>query len=70
MRVPTPFASSSRSPTQRARLALRFPGVALHADTGQAAIGGADIVVLAVKPQQMRDAARGSRRTSRACRWC
>lgn len=42
---------------QRARLALRFPGVALHADTGQAAIGGADIVVLAVKPQQMRDAA-------------
>lgn len=42
---------------QRARLALRFPGVALHADTGAAALGGADIVVLAVKPQQMRDAA-------------
>jgi len=42
---------------QRARLALRFPGVALHADTGEAAIDGADIVVLAVKPQQMRAAA-------------
>ena len=43
---------------QRERLAARFPGLGLHAAATAAAIDGADLVVLAVKPQQMRDAAR------------
>jgi pyrroline-5-carboxylate reductase len=42
---------------QRARLAARFPGIGVHASTSAAAVGGADVVVLAVKPQQMRAAA-------------
>lgn len=40
----------------RARLAARFPGIALHPTTSADAIRGADLVVLAVKPQQMREA--------------
>jgi len=43
---------------QRERLAARFTGVVLHAAVVPDAIAGADTVVLAVKPQQMRDAAR------------
>jgi pyrroline-5-carboxylate reductase len=43
---------------QRERLAARFAGVALHPSTTAAAIDGSDVVVLAVKPQQMRSAAR------------
>src|SRR6188472_3334520 len=43
---------------QRDRLAERLPGVRLHPQTDAAAVSGADIVVMAVKPQQMRDAAR------------
>ena len=43
---------------QRERLAARFPGVGLYASVTPAAMLGADTVVLAVKPQQMRDAAR------------
>ena len=43
---------------QRERLASRFPGVALHVACTAEAIEGADVVVLAVKPQQMREAAR------------
>jgi len=42
---------------QRDKLAGRFPGVALHAASTAAAIGGAGLVVFAVKPQQMREAA-------------
>jgi pyrroline-5-carboxylate reductase len=42
---------------QRDKLAARFPGVALHATGTATALGGADLVVFAVKPQQMRDAA-------------
>jgi pyrroline-5-carboxylate reductase len=42
---------------QRERLAVRFPGVALHPATSGAAVAGAHVVVLAVKPQQMRSAA-------------
>jgi pyrroline-5-carboxylate reductase len=44
-------------PAQRERLAARFPAVALHAACTHAAIAGVDVVVLAVKPQQMRAAA-------------
>ena len=43
---------------QRERLASRFPGAGLHAIIEQAAVAGTDIVVMAVKPQQMHDAAR------------
>jgi len=42
---------------QRDKLAARFPGVALHAASTAAAIGDAELVVFAVKPQQMREAA-------------
>ncbi|HYR01532.1 MAG TPA: pyrroline-5-carboxylate reductase [Casimicrobiaceae bacterium] len=45
-------------PAQRAKLAARFPGVALYAEATGAAVAGADVVVLAVKPQQMSAAAR------------
>jgi pyrroline-5-carboxylate reductase len=41
----------------RARLAAAYPGIALFEAAGDASIAGADIVVLAVKPQQMRAAA-------------
>jgi pyrroline-5-carboxylate reductase len=41
---------------QRDRLAARFPGVALHAAVDADAVRGASLVVLAVKPQQMREA--------------
>jgi pyrroline-5-carboxylate reductase len=43
---------------QRDRLAQRFAGIALHEAIGADAVQDADIVVLAVKPQQMRDVAR------------
>ena len=42
----------------RARLAVRHPGIALFAECTRDAVAGADPVVLAVKPQQMREAAR------------
>jgi pyrroline-5-carboxylate reductase len=41
---------------QRARLHERFPGVRLHAAADAGALAGARLVVLAVKPQQMREA--------------
>jgi len=44
-------------PAQRDKLAARFPGIALHATCTAGALGGANLVVFAVKPQQMRDAA-------------
>jgi pyrroline-5-carboxylate reductase len=50
--VVEPFAA------QRDRLAERLPGVRLHPETDAAAVSGADVVVMAVKPQQMHDAAR------------
>jgi pyrroline-5-carboxylate reductase len=43
---------------QRARLAERFPGAGVHPAVAAAPLAGADIVVIAVKPQQMQDAAR------------
>jgi pyrroline-5-carboxylate reductase len=39
---------------QREKLSARFPGLALFGDMCEGAVFGADIVVLAVKPQQMR----------------
>jgi pyrroline-5-carboxylate reductase len=41
----------------RQRLAGRFPGLAVHGASTAEAVAGADLVVLAVKPQQMRQAA-------------
>ncbi len=43
---------------QRARLAARFPGVGLFADCGSDAFAGSTLIVFAVKPQQMHEAAR------------
>ena len=51
-RVVEPYAEA------RAKLAARFSGIALHAACTREAIAGAALVVLAVKPQQMRGAAR------------
>jgi pyrroline-5-carboxylate reductase len=42
---------------QRERLAASFPGIGLHALPSAAALAGARLVVLAVKPQKMREAA-------------
>jgi len=39
---------------QRERLAEQFPGIATFADPSSDALAGASVVVLAVKPQQMR----------------
>jgi pyrroline-5-carboxylate reductase len=41
---------------QRAKLAERFPGLELHASVANASLGSVTLVVLAVKPQQMREA--------------
>jgi pyrroline-5-carboxylate reductase len=45
------------SATQRERLAERIAGVALHPSVSDETVSGVDVVVLAVKPQQMREAA-------------
>ena len=50
--VVEPFADA------RERLEVRFPGIGLHATAEAGAVAGAEVVVMAVKPQQMRDAAR------------
>jgi pyrroline-5-carboxylate reductase len=44
------------SAEQRARLAARFPGLAVLAAAGADCLRAAQLVVLAVKPQQMREA--------------
>jgi pyrroline-5-carboxylate reductase len=41
----------------RTKIAERFPGLALFGETTREAVAGAALVVLAVKPQQMRQAA-------------
>ncbi|HEX7328037.1 MAG TPA: pyrroline-5-carboxylate reductase [Casimicrobiaceae bacterium] len=45
------------SAAQRAHLAAQHPGIGLHGEADAAALAGADAVVFAVKPQQMREAA-------------
>lgn len=42
--------------TQREALVARFPGLATHAEVSPAAVAGAGLIVLAVKPQQLREA--------------
>jgi pyrroline-5-carboxylate reductase len=46
------------SRVQQDKLAARFPGIGIFGEPTAGAVSGADLVVLAVKPQQMRDAAR------------
>jgi pyrroline-5-carboxylate reductase len=46
------------SPEQRAKLGARFPGVSLGAEPRASVFEDAELVVFAVKPQQMREAAR------------
>ena len=55
--VPTDFRVVEPSADARARLAAQFAGAALFGECTRDAIAGAALVVLAVKPQQMRDAA-------------
>jgi pyrroline-5-carboxylate reductase len=45
------------SDAQRERLRARYEGVGVHASTAASAVDGAEVVVFAVKPQQMRAAA-------------
>jgi pyrroline-5-carboxylate reductase len=42
---------------QQDKLASRFPGIGIFGDATAAALAGADMVVFAVKPQNMREAA-------------
>ena len=58
--------SSSRIAAQRDKLAARFPGAIVHPQCDAAAIAGAELIVFAVKPQQMREAARAARAAPRA----
>src|SRR5664279_4549507 len=50
-RVVEPFAA------QQDKLVERFPGIGIFGEATAGAIAGADLVVIAVKPQQMREAA-------------
>jgi len=56
-RAAAEFHAVEPMPEQRARLAARFPGVSASAAPVAGAIAGAELIVLAVKPQQMRAAA-------------
>jgi pyrroline-5-carboxylate reductase len=53
---PSDFVVVEPFEAQRVRLAERFRGIALCATAEDAALDGMALVVLAVKPQQMRDA--------------
>ena len=54
---PASLRVAEPSAEQRERLAALHPGIGLHARIDAAALAGAQAVVFAVKPQQMRDAA-------------
>ena len=54
---PRDFRVVEPLPEQQARLAGKFPGIGIFGAPTAGAIAGADLVVLAVKPQQMRAAA-------------
>jgi len=56
-RTATEFHAVDPMPEQRARLCERFPGIGASAAPDGAVIARAALVVLAVKPQQMRAAA-------------
>lgn len=50
------FAVVEPAAPQRSRIAERFPGLAVHERVDADAVRGAQVVVLAVKPQHMREA--------------
>ena len=52
------FAVVEPSAEQRAKLSTRFPGIGLYGDAAAEAFAMSDVVVLAVKPQQMHAAAK------------
>ena len=54
---PLDFRVVERYEAQRVALAARFPGIALFPATTRDAVAGSRVVVFAVKPQQMREAA-------------
>jgi pyrroline-5-carboxylate reductase len=54
---PRDFRVVEPVPEQQDRLSGQFPGVGLFGEVSAGAIDGADLVVLAVKPQQLRGAA-------------
>lgn len=56
-RAAASFHAVDPMPEQRERLAARFPGIGASATADAAPIAHAELVVLAVKPQQMRAAA-------------
>ncbi len=55
---PREFRVVDPVPTQQDKLVGLFPGIGIFGETSAGAVEGADIVVLAVKPQQMREATR------------
>jgi pyrroline-5-carboxylate reductase len=55
---PSDFRVVEPVAAQRDSLASRFTGLAVHSDVVPEAIADVDVVVFAVKPQQMREAAR------------
>jgi pyrroline-5-carboxylate reductase len=55
-RPATDFVVVEPLDAQRSRLAERFSGIELHANVASAPLGSVTLVVLAVKPQQMREA--------------
>ena len=58
-RAATDFHAVEPIPEQRERLSARFPGVSASAAPDAGAIARAELLVLAVKPQQMRAASLG-----------
>ncbi len=55
--APRDFRVVEPLPAQQDRLTGRFPGIGIFGEPTAGAIAGADLVVMAVKPQQMRAAA-------------
>jgi len=56
--VASEFRVVEPSVDARGRMAARYAGIRLFADCSSDAVAGTQLIVLAVKPQQMRDAAR------------
>ncbi len=57
-RAPRDFRVVEPHPPQREKLAARFAGIDVQEAVGAGVLDDVDLVVLAVKPQQMRDVAR------------
>jgi pyrroline-5-carboxylate reductase len=55
---PREFRVVEPQPAQQDKLVGLFPGIGIFGEVSAGAVDGADIVVLSIKPQQMRDAAR------------